>query len=144
MTERSELLEATLDCHPEGIALIGQQHNVVLWNRAAEAITGHLGVDLVGYPVPELLEPLLHWFGEPSEPDLDSSPHPERGCLLHTQHQLGHPLSVFARMMVLRDGLGTRIGAAIIFHPAERMRCLKGSAPTAPAWRLIRRISKIG
>ncbi len=124
MTERSELLEATLDCHPEGIALIGQERNVVLWNRAAEAITGHLGLELVGRPVPELLKPLLQWCGEPGEPALDWSPHAERGCLLHTHHHLGHPLSVFARTMVLRDGLGARIGTAIIFHPAESLDAL--------------------
>ena len=124
MSERSELLEATLDCHPEGVALIGQRHNVAFWNRAAEAITGHLGLDLVGRPVPELLKPLLQWCGESTEPDLDSFPHPERGCLLHTHHKLGHPLSVFARIMALRDGLGARIGTAIIFHPAESMDAL--------------------
>jgi diguanylate cyclase (GGDEF)-like protein/PAS domain S-box-containing protein len=124
MTERAELLEATMDCHPEGIALIGQQRNVVLWNRSAEAITGFLCMDLLGRPVPELLKPLLQWLGEASESDLDSSPHKEHGCLLHTHHHLGHPLSVFARIMVLRDGLGMRIGTAIIFHPAESMDAL--------------------
>jgi diguanylate cyclase (GGDEF)-like protein len=124
MSERSELLEATLDCHPEGIALLGQQRNVVLWNRAAEAITGYLGLDLVGHPVPEQLRPLLQWFGERNEPDIDSSLHTERGCLLHTHHQLGHPLSVFARILVLRDGLNARIGTAIIFHPAESLDAL--------------------
>jgi diguanylate cyclase (GGDEF)-like protein/PAS domain S-box-containing protein len=124
MTERAELLEATMDCHHEGVALIGQQRDVVLWNRAAEAITGYLCMDLLGRPVPELLKPLLQWLGEPSETDLDSVPHREHGCLLHTHHRLGHPLSVFARIMVLRDGLGRRIGTAIIFHPAESMDAL--------------------
>jgi diguanylate cyclase (GGDEF)-like protein len=124
MAERSELLEATFDCHPEGIALIGQQCDVVLWNPAAEAITGHLGLDLVGRTAPEFLRPVLHWCSDPREPDLDSFAQPERGCLLHTHHKLGHALSVFARILVLRDGLGTRIGTAIIFHPGESLDAL--------------------
>jgi diguanylate cyclase (GGDEF)-like protein len=121
MTERSELLEALLDCHPEGIALIGLQYNVVLWNRAAEAITGHLGLDLVGRAVPEPLRSLLQRGGEP---DLESPSLLQRGRLVQTRHRLGHPLSVIARCMVLRDGLGARIGAAILFHPAESLDAL--------------------
>jgi PAS domain S-box-containing protein len=124
MSERSELLEATLDCHPEGIALIGQERNVVLWNRAAEAITGYLGLDLVGRPVPEPLKPLLQWCDEQREPELDSYPQPERGCLLHIRHKLGHEMSVFARATLLRDELGGRIGTAVIFHPAESLDAL--------------------
>ena len=124
MTERAELLEAMMDCHPEGIALIGDQRNVVLWNPAAEAITGYLCIDLLGRPLPESLSPLLQWFGEPGGRDPDSPAHRARGCLLHTHHHLGHPLSVFARIMVLRDGMGARIGTAIIFHPAEGLDAL--------------------
>ncbi len=124
MTERAELLEAMMDCHPEGIALIGDQRNVVLWNPAAEAITGYLCIDLLGRPLPESLSPLLQWFAEPGGHDHDSPAHRARGCLLHTHHHLGHPLSVFARIMVLRDGMGARIGTAIIFHPAEGLDAL--------------------
>jgi diguanylate cyclase (GGDEF)-like protein/PAS domain S-box-containing protein len=124
MSERSELLEATLDCHPEGVALIGQEHNLVLWNRSAQAITGHLSLDLVGRPVPEVLKPLIEWCSKPREPDLDSFPQPERGCLVHMRHKLGHPVTVFARLMVLRSDLDERIGTAIIFHPAESLDAL--------------------
>ena len=80
MSERSELLEATFDGRPEGIALLGQQCYAVLWNRSAEAITGFLGLDLVGRPAPDSLEALLLWCGDSTEPEPVSSPLPERGC----------------------------------------------------------------
>ena len=43
MTDRTELLEAALDSLPDGIVLASQEGQVMFWNRAAEAITGHSG-----------------------------------------------------------------------------------------------------
>ena len=40
MTDRTELLEAALDSLTEGLALADQDGRVALWNRAAETITG--------------------------------------------------------------------------------------------------------
>jgi len=122
MSERSELLEATMDCHPEGVALMGKLCTVVLWNPAAEAITGFRALDLLGRPAPEELRPLLNWSGGPM--GSESRPEQATGCLFHTRHKLGHALSVFSRMMVLRDEMGSRIGTAFIFHPAESLDAL--------------------
>ena len=51
-------------------------------------------------------------------------PEPGRGFLVHVQHKLGHEVSAMARLLVLRDGLGTRIGTAVQFHPAECLDAL--------------------
>ncbi len=59
MTDRTELLEAALDSIPEGIVLLGEEGEVVFWNTAAEAITGHARVELVGRAVPVTLNALL-------------------------------------------------------------------------------------
>jgi diguanylate cyclase (GGDEF)-like protein/PAS domain S-box-containing protein len=122
MSERSDLLEATMDCHPEGVALMGKQCNVVLWNPAAEAITGFLAQDLLGRAAPEELKPLLSWSGELM--GSESCPEQAPGCLFHTRHKLGHALSVFSRLLVLRDEMGSRVGTAFIFHPAESLDAL--------------------
>ncbi len=122
MSERSELLEATFDGHPEGIALLGRGCCVALWNRPAEAITGFLALDLVGRPAPDSLQALLHSCAKSPDSVLSSSP--DRGCLLHIHHKLGHTLPVFARIMLLRDSLGGRIGTALIFHPADTLDAL--------------------
>ena len=79
MSERSELLEATMDGHPEGVALLGKQRNVVLWNPAAEAISGFLAADLIGRPAPEELKSLLNWSGELV--GSESCPEQASGCL---------------------------------------------------------------
>ena len=48
MADRIELLEAALDSLAEGIALAGPERRLVFWNRAAAAITGHTGADVLG------------------------------------------------------------------------------------------------
>jgi diguanylate cyclase (GGDEF)-like protein/PAS domain S-box-containing protein len=124
MTDRTELLEAALDSLPEGIALLGEDRQVVFWNRAAEVITGYAGLELVGQAGPETLKELLGWSVPPGDPEPDSGPQPGRGYLVHVQHKLGHDVPAMARILVLRDGLGGHIGTAVVFHSAEMLEAL--------------------
>ncbi|MGA3101429.1 MAG: diguanylate cyclase [Terracidiphilus sp.] len=124
MTDRNELLEATFDSLPEGVALVGPEGEVVLWNQAAQGITGYAAIDVLARPLPEGLEPLL-----PDEArNGDETPGPAAGngrrALVRAKHKLGHGIPVIARALVLRDGLGERIGAAALFHPAESLDAL--------------------
>jgi len=123
MIVQRELLESALDSFPEGIALLGRDGEVAFWNRAAQAITGHAGVDLLARSVPEALEPLLNCTGngycEPAE-----TPHESRGTLVLTQHKQGHAVQTLARTLVLRYALGERLGTAILFHPTENLDAL--------------------
>jgi diguanylate cyclase (GGDEF)-like protein/PAS domain S-box-containing protein len=120
MADRTEFLEAALDSLPEGIALIGGAGEVVFWNRAAEDVTGHAGLDLVGRAIPETLKALL----EGSAPEPDPDPQQLRGCLIQARHKLGHDVPTMARTLVLRDGLGGHIGRAVVFHSAESLEAL--------------------
>jgi PAS domain S-box-containing protein/diguanylate cyclase (GGDEF)-like protein len=123
MTDRTELLEAALDSIPEGIALLGAEGEAMFWNRAAEAITGYASMDLLSRPIPAALEPLLI---QAHQGDLqpDSGPQTGRNALVQTRHKLGHEIQAIARILVLRDGLGGRIGTAVVFHPAEGLDAL--------------------
>ncbi|MGB6746376.1 MAG: diguanylate cyclase [Terracidiphilus sp.] len=120
MIDRTELLETALDSLPDGIAVFGVKNEVVLWNHAAEAITGYAGMDLLKRPIPEVLEPLLQSGPRPVE----IATHAGRGALLRVRHKLGHEVPVMARALVLRDGMGGRIGMAAVFHPAESLDAL--------------------
>jgi diguanylate cyclase (GGDEF)-like protein/PAS domain S-box-containing protein len=124
MTDRTELLEATLGSLPEGIALADQEGRVVFWNGAAEAITGHLGPGLLGRPVRETLETLIVGGARQWTAQTDEEAMPGHGSLVHLRHRLGHDLPVMVRKLVLRDGLGNRIGTAAVFHPAESLDAL--------------------
>ena len=55
----NELLEAAFDAVPEGVALLCTEGKVVLWNQAAQAITGYAAMDVLSRPIPEGLEALL-------------------------------------------------------------------------------------
>ena len=124
MSNRAELLEAALEGFPEGIGLLGEEGLVQLWNPAAEAMTGFTSVELVGRQLPEPLEPLQHFITLPSGDLLGDRTRLAHGSLVHTQHKLGHPLPLIARIQVLRNGLGNRVGTALVFHPAESLDAL--------------------
>jgi diguanylate cyclase (GGDEF)-like protein/PAS domain S-box-containing protein len=123
MTDRTELLEAALDSLPEGIALVDGESRVAFWNRSAEAITGYAGMDLVAHPASVVLEPLMI-SQRPGEQEPRLGVQPGNGALVHLKHKLGHDVPAMMRTLVLRDGLGGRIGLAAVFHPAESLDAL--------------------
>jgi diguanylate cyclase (GGDEF)-like protein/PAS domain S-box-containing protein len=124
MIDRTELLESALDILPDGVAVFGAEHEVVLWNHAAEAITGYAGMDLLRRPVPEVLEGLLLNGPRLIELRPASSAQTGRGALVRLRHKLGHEVPVMTRALALRDGLGGRIGTAAMFRPAESLDAL--------------------
>ncbi len=123
MSDRIALLEAALDSLPDGIALVDVSGVVVCWNHSAEAITGYSAGELLGRPAPQGLYPLLLETGSGEE--LDTAAHESgRAILARLGHKLGHELPAITRTVILRDGLGERIGAAAVFHPAEQLDAL--------------------
>src|ERR1017187_5248271 len=123
MTDRTELVEAALDSLPNGIALLDTDCEIVFWNRAAEAITGHASVDLLARPVPEALEPMLCGARERDREE-DAAPETGHGVPVLARHRLGHAVQTILRSLILRDGMGRRIGTAVVFHPAESLDAL--------------------
>jgi diguanylate cyclase (GGDEF)-like protein/PAS domain S-box-containing protein len=123
MTDRTELVEAALDSLPNGIALLGTDCEIVFWNRAAEAITGHASVDLLARPAPEALEPLLCAARDGNREE-DAATETGHGVPVLARHKLGHDVRAIARSLILRDGMGRRIGTAVVFHPAESLDAL--------------------
>ncbi len=122
MADRVELLEASLDSWPDGIALLDEDGAVVFWNRAAEAITGYAGVEVLGGAIPDPLEPLLEDAAQ--QEDLPPGPQPSHGMLVHARHKFGHCFDAIARRVMLRDRLSERIGTAVVFHPAASLEAL--------------------
>jgi diguanylate cyclase (GGDEF)-like protein/PAS domain S-box-containing protein len=124
MADRTELLESALNGLPDGVALLDMAGHVVLWNLAAEAITGYAGMDLLGRMAPEGLEPLLDAVVRPGELEPSEEPQAGRRTLVHARHKLGHAVPTLTRITTLRDGMGQRLGTAILFHPAASLDAL--------------------
>jgi diguanylate cyclase (GGDEF)-like protein/PAS domain S-box-containing protein len=124
MAYRAELLEAALESFPEGVALLGSDNQISYWNRAAEAITGYAGADLLSRQPPELLEPLLAAGTRLGNMEPDSGGQLGHRTLVHAPHKLGHDVPVMARYFLLRDGMGGRIGMTVLFHPADSLDAL--------------------
>jgi diguanylate cyclase (GGDEF)-like protein/PAS domain S-box-containing protein len=121
MMDRNELLEATLDSLPDGVVIQGPGGEPVCWNRAAEAITGYAAVDVIGRPVSEALESLL---GDDVAAEAQAEQVAGRKAHLHLRHKQGHDVPLIGIFLVLRDGLGSRIGRAVLFHPSRSLDAL--------------------
>lgn len=124
MTESLELFESALDSLPEGMAFADLEGRIRFWNNAAEEITGHARVDLLGRPVREALEAVIVGGARQWVQETDAETLPGRGSLVRAHHRLGHILPLLVRVLALRDGLGGRIGTAVVFHPADNLDAL--------------------
>ncbi len=123
MAERVELLESLLESLQDAVALFSTGGDVVLWNQAAEAITGYPSIEVMGRTLPRGLEPLAAERAQQRE-CRDSG----RGMLVKARHKLGHEFQLMMHVQMLRDGLGERIGTALLFHPAEDLDALPHGA----------------
>jgi diguanylate cyclase (GGDEF)-like protein/PAS domain S-box-containing protein len=124
MTDRTELLEAAFDSVPEGAGLFDGEGTVMFWNQAAQGITGYPAVELQGRLLPECLEPLLAARSGNEDSHAPAAVAEGRRSLAQARHKLGHDVPVIARVLVLRNELGDRIGTALLFHPAESLDAL--------------------
>lgn len=124
MAERSELFEATLSSMTEAVAIISPESVLVYWNPAAESLTGFSSVELVGRPLPENLDPILHTAAHQRNSLLGEGVPSDRGSLMTARHKLGQEMRVMTRQHVLRSGTGERVGTAILFHSSENMAAL--------------------
>ncbi len=121
MAERAEMVEAALEVYREGLALLDCEDRVIFWNRAAESMTGYPSAQVLGRHIPGALEGLTSC---PTS-DVDGRNASEvRGSVVHAQHLRGHDLPMVTRQMVLRNGLGERIGTAAVFHSTEQKAAL--------------------
>ena len=122
-----ELLEAALDSLPEGVGIFDRDGAVTFWNQAAQCITGHAAVELLGREIPEDLTPLLAARSamEPAQPlgVLKEN----RRAMTKARHKLGHMVPVLASILVLNNDFGERLGTAVLFHPVESMDALPQS-----------------
>ena len=124
MADRAELIEIALESYPEGIALLGGEGQIMLWNQSAEAITGYASADLLSRHVPKPLEPLLLASARLGNMEPDAGGQLGHRSLVHALHKLGHNVPVMSRYFMLRDGMGGRMGMTILFHPADSLDAL--------------------
>jgi diguanylate cyclase (GGDEF)-like protein/PAS domain S-box-containing protein len=122
MSDREQLLEATLDLIDEGIAVLDQDASVVFWNEAAAALTGYRAEDVVQHPCPPLLYRVesdrLHLL------DAGGDEAPESPTLVTMLHRLGHTVPGMLRKVGLQDRSGVPTGAALLFYPVDEADAL--------------------
>ncbi len=124
MSDRVALLEAVLDSRAEGIALSDTGGAMLLWNPAAEAITGYSRAEMLSEPIPAPLKPLLldaAW--EINGPARACCPSSHR-ALVALKNKAGQVLRVLAEREILCDAAGGPVGAVVFFHLAQALDAL--------------------
>lgn len=124
MATRAELLESALDTLTDGVALAGNDGQIAFWNRAAEIITGHNSSEVTNCHVRQMLEALLVGGARQWIPDAAVPVSGPCGNLFTIRHRTGYEIPIMARVIVLRDGLGIRIGTGVLFHPSDSIDAL--------------------
>ena len=124
MTDEAELFQAALDSLTDGVAIFGGNGEVLFWNQAAQGITGFTSIELLAHTLVDSLDPLWPATAPDHEPNSESANPDGHRAFLHLRHKRGHPLNVVARVSILRDPTGHRIGASTLFHPAESLDAL--------------------
>lgn len=150
--ERAQLMEAALDLMEEGVAVVDAAGMVVFWNHAAAEIAGYERGEMQARRLPESLyrvdvahrqraeqaqtiaEQVGAGFGgavagyttairtggtDPQEAELL-----ERPTLVQMKHRKGHTFPVMLRRVALCNGLGVRMGSALLFHAVEDLDAL--------------------
>lgn len=124
MSDRMGLLESALSTLQEAIALFGIEGEVAFWNPSAEAATGYTATEVMGHALPHGLGPMAPEYSLLRQWNPAEHTRSERGAMVRVRHKLGHEMQLMTRSTMLHDGRGERIGAAVLFHPAERLDAL--------------------
>lgn len=130
MADRMELLEAALDSLPDGVGLWGREGEVKFWNQAAQDITGYSSIEIIGREMPEALERLMERGSSQENLQPPETPPENHRFVALIRHKCGHTVPVIASLHVLDNGLGERIGSAVLFHPVESRDALPQSELT--------------
>ncbi len=139
----AELARAALDALEDGLVVIDAADCVVVWNRAAESISGYTRGQRVGRSCPENFYQLAAGHQESSskrgttgapghghfmtsteaapwrDGEAKNPQSMERAVLVEMRHAQGHVVPAMLKRIVLRDDFGGRLGELLSFYPAE-------------------------
>ena len=119
-----EVLHAVLDSLPMGVYVVDRHGKILLWNSAAERITGHLRQSLMGQAAQEGF--LSYIDSEDNVLDAQHAPlsmairdGQSGGTVVNLRHKLGHRVPVRLFASPIRNSFGSVIGAVECFDEAD-------------------------
>ena len=128
MESLSDILTAALGALDEGIAVLDGEARVLVWNRAAAAISGYQSAEMLAKPLPaEAYEIDAHHLEAHRVQEGAAGGvvmQGDRPVLVHIRHRQGHSLPAMLHRTALRDVLGKRFGTLLRFHPVEEIDTL--------------------
>jgi len=123
--QEAETLRGLLDSLPLGVYLVNRDRQIVLWNSAAEKITGYMRHDVVGRLSRENILFQCNNLSCAlcgSVCPLSVALHEGRPCdaQVYIRHKAGHRVPVHLYVAPMRDAHGSIVGAAESFEEQSR------------------------
>lgn len=123
--EDAEICRAVVDSLELGVHVIGRDHKIRLWNRAAEKITGYPCAEVLGRRCCDDLrmhcalgaDGLPCAAGCPLKSTLEDGE--ARHAYAYLRHKMGHTVPVRLRTFILRGANGEAVGAAESFSEMQ-------------------------
>jgi diguanylate cyclase (GGDEF)-like protein/PAS domain S-box-containing protein len=137
MSDRMEMLEATLNLLDEGVAILDEHSSILFWNKAAVALTGYPAEEMIWQPCPAPLYRVDEQHRSIVDASAESRAREARSefnesgdeqipwpTLVSMSHKLGHSVPGMLRRVALRDSSGASKGAALVFYAVEEADAL--------------------
>jgi diguanylate cyclase (GGDEF)-like protein/PAS domain S-box-containing protein len=123
MVDQSEILKAALCALDEGLVVLDCEAKVLFWSPAATAISGYLGSEMLGRPLPDGFYEVDATHLGPVQHDtaVAVATTRDRPVLANIRHLQGHTLPAMMHRIALRDEMGGRLGTLLRFYTVEEI-----------------------
>ncbi len=123
MADHTEILKAALCALGEGIVVLDCEAKILFWSPAAAAISGYLGSEMLGRPLPDGFYEVdaTHLGPVRQESTAAAGSIREHPVLANICHRQGHTLPAMMHRLPLRDEMGGRFGTLLRFHTVEEI-----------------------
>jgi len=122
LLENPKLFRHVLEDLPVGIYLVDRERRIRFWNRHAEHLTGHLGQDVVGHVLEDIVQACDRWghrsIGEHCPVTITLRQGVPQRCTAYYLHKNGHRVALrICTQAVLKDSDAIE-GAAVLLEEA--------------------------
>jgi PAS domain S-box-containing protein len=121
LLDNAKLFRHVLEDLPLGVYLVDRERRIRFWNRRAEQLTGHLGQDVVGHVLEDIVQACDRWghrlMGEHC-PVTIALQHGQQQCIAYYLHKNGHRVALKIRTRAVLKDSDVIEGAAVLLEEA--------------------------
>jgi PAS domain S-box-containing protein len=120
LLDNPKLFRHVLEDLPVGVYLVDRERRIRFWNRRAEHLTGHLGQDVVGHVMKDIVQACDRWghrlMGEHCPVTIALQHGQQQQCTAYYLHKNGHRVALRIRTRAVLKDSDVIEGAAILLE----------------------------